>query len=104
MMCINSDWTSTDKDGESAPYYSRQNELSIHYGCIMWGVRVVVPTKLRNFVISQIHDRHPRVFKIKNNPLARSFVCGQELTRIFRLLPKDVMYGDETRIRPREQY
>ncbi|XP_052696239.1 uncharacterized protein K02A2.6-like [Crassostrea angulata] len=71
MSCINSDWTSTDKDGELAPYYSRRSELSIHHGCIMWGVRVIIPTKLRNLVISQIHERHLGVVKMKT--LARSF-------------------------------
>lgn len=71
MSCINSDWTSTDKDGELAPYYSRRSELSIHHGCIMWGVRVIIPTKLRNLVISQIHEGHLGVVKMKT--LARSF-------------------------------
>lgn len=52
MLCINSDWSSTDKDGELAPYYLRRSDLSIHHGCIMWGVRVIIPTKLRNLVIS----------------------------------------------------
>lgn len=35
MLCINSDWTSTDKDGELAQCYSRRIEL--HHSCIIWG-------------------------------------------------------------------
>lgn len=55
-----------------APFYSRRTELSVHQGCITWGVRVVIPQKLRPKVINQLHEGHLGIVKVKS--LARSFV------------------------------
>ncbi|CAG2207359.1 unnamed protein product [Mytilus edulis] len=41
-------WNTIHKDGEYAPYYSRRNELTVHQGCLMWGVTVIIPNKLRS--------------------------------------------------------
>ncbi|CAC5383037.1 unnamed protein product [Mytilus coruscus] len=65
-------WHTIHKDGEYAPYYSRRNELTVHQGCLMWGVRVIIPSKLRSQVLGQIHEGHLGVVKMKT--LARSFV------------------------------
>ncbi|CAG2187289.1 unnamed protein product [Mytilus edulis] len=65
-------WNTIHKDGEYAPYYSRRNELTVHQGCLMWGVRVIIPSKLRSQVLGQIHEGHLGVVKMK--ALARSFV------------------------------
>jgi hypothetical protein len=40
-----------NKDANLQPFYSRRNELTVHQGCIMWGSRVVIPTKLRSEVL-----------------------------------------------------
>ena len=36
-------------DGDK-PYYKRHNELMVHRGCILWGMRVVIPHKLQDSV------------------------------------------------------
>ena len=69
---IQDGWHTAHKDGELAPYYSRRNELSVHQGCLMWGVRVIIPKKLQKQVLGQIHEGHLGVVKMK--ALARSFV------------------------------
>ncbi|CAC5399296.1 unnamed protein product [Mytilus coruscus] len=56
-------WNTMHKDGEYAPYYSRRNELTVHQGCFMWGVRVIIPIKLRSQVLGQIHEGHLGVVK-----------------------------------------
>ena len=33
------------------PYYERRNELTVHQGCILWGMRVVIPNKLQDRVL-----------------------------------------------------
>lgn len=55
-----------------APFYSRKDELTVHQGCIMWGSRVVVPTKLRSQVLEVLHESHIGVVKMK--ALARSYI------------------------------
>ena len=59
-------------DPELQPYQSRASELSVQDGCVLWGSRVVVPTKGREGVISILHEQHPGITRIKR--LARGHV------------------------------
>ena len=54
------------------PFFSKRHELSIFHGCIMWGIRVVVPHKLRNQILHELHEGHIGIVKMKG--LARSYV------------------------------
>ena len=58
-------------DGDK-PYYERRNELTVHQGCILLGMRVVIPNKLQDRVMEELHDRHMGVVKMK--ALAKSYV------------------------------
>ena len=65
-------------DGDK-PYYKRHNELMVHQGCVLWGIRVVISNKLQDRVLEELHDGHLGVVKMK--ALARSYVswpniCG----------------------------
>ena len=61
-----------NKDPNLQPFYSRRNELTVHQGCIMWGSRVVIPTKLRSEVLQVLHESHVGVVRMK--AVARSYV------------------------------
>ena len=54
------------------PFFSKRHELSIFHGCITWGIRVVVPHKLRNQILHELHEGHIGIVKLKG--LARSYV------------------------------
>ena len=58
-------------DGDK-PYYERRNEITVHQGCILWEMRVVIPNKLQDRVLEELHYRHLGVVKMK--ALARSYV------------------------------
>lgn len=57
---------------ELSPYLLRKLDLTIQQGCLMWGVRVVVPPKLRPRVLEEPHSAHPGVVRMKS--LAHSYV------------------------------
>jgi hypothetical protein len=59
-------WPQTYNNGELAPYYARRDELTVSQGCLMWGIRVVIPTKLCSQVLDQIHEGHLGVVKMKS--------------------------------------
>jgi len=61
-----------DEDPELTAYRIRKDELSLHDGCILWGMRVVIPSKGRNQVLEELHVAHPGVSRMK--ALARSYV------------------------------
>ncbi|XP_034031452.1 uncharacterized protein K02A2.6-like [Thalassophryne amazonica] len=61
-----------DVDRSLVLYIVRKDELSVLQGCLMWGNRVVVPPKLCQHVLDELHAGHPGVVKMKS--LARSYV------------------------------
>ena len=54
-------------------YYRRKSELSFQNSCVLWGGRVIIPMQLRTKCLTEIHDNHPGIVKVKT--LARSYVC-----------------------------
>ena len=54
------------------PYYHWSNELTIETNCVVWGIRVVVPKKLRARVLEELHISHMGMNKMKL--VARGFV------------------------------
>ena len=54
------------------PLYARRAEITLHSGCLMWGIRVIVPPKLRPQVLVELHRRHLGVVTMK--ALARSYI------------------------------
>lgn len=53
-------------------FINKANELSVEYDCIMWGHRVVIPTKLRQQILQEFHKSH--LGMVKTKMLARSYV------------------------------
>lgn len=37
------------------PYWLRRNELTVEIGMLLWEIRVITPTKLRELVLQEIH-------------------------------------------------
>ena len=53
------------------PFVNRENELSIEAGCLLWGNRVIIPTKLRSCLVAELHRDHPGASRMK--AVARSY-------------------------------
>ena len=47
------------------PYFRRRTELTVHQGCLLWGIRVVIPETLHKDVLNLIHDGHLGVVRMK---------------------------------------
>ena len=56
---------------EYEPYYNRKTELSTQSGIIFWKNRVVIPPKLRDTMMTELHDCHPGIVRMKS--IARSY-------------------------------
>ena len=59
-------------DSELRPYHRRRNELSVEEGCLLCGMRVIVPTSCQKKVLEELHTSHPGIVKMKS--LARIHV------------------------------
>lgn len=50
---------------EVAPYRQRKEEITAHQGCLLWGMRVIIPKKCQSQVLQQIHEGHLGTVKMK---------------------------------------
>lgn len=67
-----SGWPNYTDDDDLRPFWNKRQELTIEDDCLLWGRRVIVPSKLQNLVLSELHECHPGMCRMK--ALARSFV------------------------------
>ena len=63
---------STEDSTELTPYLSKRTELSLYDGCVLWGTRVVIPKPGRAAVLTELHEDHPGIAKMKS--LSRMYV------------------------------
>ena len=69
---VQSGWPRSVNDQLIKPYFSRQTELSVQDGCILWGNRVIIPKAGQFEVLQELHEAHPGATRMKQ--LARMFV------------------------------
>ena len=55
-------------DEELKPYNTRQAEIGIEGGCLMWGIRVIIPESLQPQVLKSLHESHPRRQNVISQP------------------------------------
>ena len=72
VRLVESGWEGVELQPNFAPYLNRKDELTMHHGVLMWGSRVIVPTKLRGRVLETLHEGHMGTVKMKG--LARGYV------------------------------
>ena len=66
-------------DSNLQAFKSRQLDLSVEKGCLMWGYRLVIPAALRAKILEELHSAHQGIVKMKS--LARSFIWWPKIDR-----------------------
>ena len=72
MRYVQHGWPSGSTDARLQPYKSRKDELSVDQGCVLWGIRVIIPESLQKSVLQELHETHQGIVKMKC--FARSYV------------------------------
>ena len=85
-------------DGELKPYFNRRLELSTHNGCILWGIRVVIPPQARSTVLAELHGGHPGITRMKT--LARHLVWWPNLDQAIEDVVKQCEDCQQNRANP----
>ena len=76
---------SVDKD-KIVPFMNKEHELCIENDILMWGHRVVIPTKLRRQILNQVHRSHLGIVKTKS--LIRSYFWWPNINKDIETLIK----------------
>ena len=66
-----SGWPGHCGEPKCQPYFLHRHELTVEDGCILWGRRVVIPSGPQHHMLSELHECHPGMSRMK--ALARSF-------------------------------
>ena len=64
-------------DPDLKPCFIQGHKLSLEQGCLIWGLRVIIPPNLREPILRELHWSHPGVARIKS--MARSQVWSPKL-------------------------
>ena len=95
---IMSGWPDQVSD-EFKPYYSRREEIGIQSGCLMWGIRVILPKSLQQQVLQALHENHPDITRMKS--VARSYVWWSGMDKDIEDLAKLCIKCQEQKSNPR---
>ena len=68
-------------------YYQRWNEFTVEDGCLLWGIRVIIPGSLRERVLQELHEGHPGIVRMKS--LARLHVWWPKLDQSIASVVRD---------------
>lgn len=85
---VTTEWeksTLTDNE-EFQQFYNRRESLSFSNGLILFGERIVIPTKLREKIFIQLHQGHQGMEKMKS--LARSYVYWPNIDKQIEMFVK----------------
>ena len=55
---VTNGWKDTDTYEMLKPLYSPRKEITLYQGCLLWGIRVIVPIELRKQILNMLHESH----------------------------------------------
>ena len=47
------------------PFLTRKEKLTVKRGCVLWGVRIVIPSEQRQKLLGELRRNHPGIVKMK---------------------------------------
>ena len=79
LKCLRDDKWPEHISQELRPYFTKRDELSIENDIIMWGLRVVIPLCYHHKILSELHQNHPGMSRMKS--LSRLHICFPEIDK-----------------------
>ena len=86
LHCHSTSWPNICTDQKLQPFLQRRSSLYETNGILLFAERVVVPVKLQNRVLKQIHDGHQGINRMKT--LARGYVYWPDMDKQLEELVK----------------
>lgn len=77
MYFVKNGWPCEKPENELLPFYRVRDELTVEEGCLLRGIRVIVPDRYRDDILNELHGNHPGMVRMK--ALARMYVWWPNL-------------------------
>ena len=71
LRCTKTGWQLAKED-VLKPYQQRSQEITVEGDCLLWGTRVIIPSKYQGQILNELHQDHQGCSRMKS--LARSYV------------------------------
>ena len=95
---ITTGWGSSADNDKLKPFFYRQQELTTEQGCIMWGLRVIIPAVYQHQALQELHKSHPGNVRMKS--LARLHVWWPNIDSDIKTLVKECVACNPNRDHP----
>ena len=99
ILFLDCGWPDTVEE-ELKDYFNRRDELSVQQGCLLWGTRVIIPSKGRELMLKELHQEHIGSTKMKQ--LARSYFWWPGLDRDIEEVSRSCSVCLATRVSPKK--
>ena len=93
-----SGWPEQPTTEEIKPYFLKRNEITAEEGCLLWGIRVIIPRCFHEQVLTELHAGHPGVVRMKS--LARLHVWWPHVDESVAHVVRNCSNCQSTRNRP----
>ena len=80
-------WPNHVTEEEMKPYFTHRKELTADQGCVLWGMRVIIPPLLRNGLLQGLHEEQPGIVAMKT--IAWSYLWWPNLDAEIELIMKN---------------
>ena len=79
LQFVMTGWPDKQNEPETTHYFTKRHEITVEDGCLLWGIYVIIPKQLREWVLHELHTGHPGIVRMKS--LARLHVWRPNLDK-----------------------
>ena len=98
LRCTKEGWPERCNDITLKPYWHRRHEITVEQECVLWGIRAVIPEKLRGKLLEELHRDHPGMSRMK--AVARSYMWWPGLDGDIERLARSCLACQSVRYTP----
>ena len=61
LLCVQQGWPMHCDNDQLKPFFDKKLELSLQDGCLLRGIRVIIPPPGRQQILQELHNGHPGI-------------------------------------------